>query len=565
MKTKICLLLFLSLQISLFSQCVIPDAISSQDGNEIDAKILNGGDLFWDGSDGSFIAPANDPIPKSSVFAAGLWMGGIDPGGGLKLAGQTYGRPSGLFDFSPGPLNDNGTVNEEYCVNFNKIWKVTIQDIQAHQLDYADNGIIDNPIDAIFSWPGRGSNEFLIYNGFVLPSYVTDYAPFEDLNGDNTYDPHLGEYPHPPNTIPELSPITMNWTIFNDNTIHLQTNGDPINAEIHLTSWSFDCPLDKQLDNTIFTSHRIINKSLEPLDSFHVGIWVDFDLGCYLDDYIGSHPAQNAFFAYNSDNLDGEASATDCQGVNTYGENIPAQSIQFLNQSLDYLTYYNNSGVGIPPPPGTYDPSTPIQMFNYLTGSWADGTQMTQGGDGYNPSSTEFVNHAFPDNPNDPQGWSMYQEGLADGDRRIVASHSFGQLEPQEVVTLDMAYSFHKYNAIPDHLEIVDQMYPDIDMVQQMYDMEFNGWCGAVTDVEDLFEEKIDLYPNPSTGLFNLNIHQQKVEKLSLVDVRGRQLWQKVETQLGNVTLDFSHFAKGVYFLQIETDQERFAKKLIIQ
>jgi type IX secretion system substrate protein len=561
MKTIFTFLILLLLQISSHSQCPTPSALVYQDGNDVKGMILNSGNLFWNGYDGLFTAPANDPVPKSTIFTASLWMGGLDPGGKLKLAAQTYNGGS-TYDYAPGPLNNDGTINEEHCQSFNKIWKVTYEDIELHKADFADNGIIDNPINSIYGWPGRNNFYFYTYNGFILPSLETA-APFFDQNGDNEYDPQEGDYPHPPHTIPELSPASMTWSVFNDNTLHNQSQADPIIAEVQLTSWSFDCFDNTPLSKTIFTSHKIINKSVEALDSFHVALWVDFDLGCYLDDYMGSDTVHNAFFAYNADDLDGVASASDCAGVNTYGEVIPAQSIQFLNKKLDYFTYYNNSSGGIPPNSGIFDPTTPIQIFNYMTGRWRDGTPFTYGGQGYNPFGVPFP-YAFPDNPNDLNGWSMFQENLPDGDRRTIASYNHRRFDPNEIINVDIAYTFHQYSNISNHLEIVDQMYPEIEQIKQMYDMEFNSWCGMVTDTKEILPDNISISPNPSTGTFNLKTDNTHIESLTLFDISGRLLWQSKEIIYDSKELDFDFLNSGIYFLQIETKNSVFSKKLVV-
>jgi len=87
---------------------------------------------------------------------------------------------------------------------------------------------------------------------------------------------------------------------------------------------------------------------------------------------------------------------------------------------MSSFTYYNNGGANPPPPPGTDDPNSAGEFYNYLSGSWRDGTRFTQGGDGYNPMSDEFINYAFPDPPANANGWSMAQLELPNGDRRTI-------------------------------------------------------------------------------------------------------------------------------------------------
>ena len=71
------------------------------DINNVRARLLNGGDLWWD----PVAQVAGYEIPKGSglhsIFAGAFWIGGIDASGQLHLAGQTY-RQTG-DDFWPGP------------------------------------------------------------------------------------------------------------------------------------------------------------------------------------------------------------------------------------------------------------------------------------------------------------------------------------------------------------------------------------------------------------------------------------------------------------------------------
>ena len=85
------------------------------DVNNVRARLLTGGDVWWDGDDSRYIVPKVEPgsgIPeRSSIFAGAVWLGGVDPAGNLKVAAQTYGTSNGSTDFWPGPLTDDtGTV-----------------------------------------------------------------------------------------------------------------------------------------------------------------------------------------------------------------------------------------------------------------------------------------------------------------------------------------------------------------------------------------------------------------------------------------------------------------------
>ena len=94
--------------------------------NNVRARLLTGGDVWWDGSDGRYVVPkvpAGQP-EVSSIFAGGVWLGGIDPAGNLKLAAQEFGRSSGDADFWPGPLDPIlGSTTQEICSKWDRFFQ----------------------------------------------------------------------------------------------------------------------------------------------------------------------------------------------------------------------------------------------------------------------------------------------------------------------------------------------------------------------------------------------------------------------------------------------------------
>lgn len=108
--------------------CAAPTAIAKLNANNIRAYIRAGGNLFNDGTDGHFlhVDPATSVVSPTTIYTASMWMGGIDPGGNIKLNAGTNG--SGLW---PGPINPDGTTNEDDCANWDKVFLVNGADIAA--------------------------------------------------------------------------------------------------------------------------------------------------------------------------------------------------------------------------------------------------------------------------------------------------------------------------------------------------------------------------------------------------------------------------------------------------
>lgn len=75
----------------------------------------------------------------------------------------------------------------------------------------------------------------------------------------------------------------------------------------------------------------------------------------------------------------------------------------------------------------------------------------------------------------------------------------------------------------------------------------------------------ISIYPNPSTGLFNVDLDDVGPISLSLFSLKG-QVLQTIEYQdyEDSIMLDLSNFSKGIYLLKITSDKSITYKKIIV-
>lgn len=442
--------------------------------NNIRTLIPASGSLFWDGEDSQFRIEGPDG-GFATIFTQGLWLGAEDSNGDLTLAIATFGAAAGNNDYYPGPVSEDGTVSFDVCGNYDRAWSVYRYQIEAHLADFQDNGVIDNPQSAILGWPGLGNAQFFATNGFDLPNSPQGFAPFFDINADGIYQPLQGEYPFVPQSA--IVPDQIVWSVFNTVGNEPYESGSLVQmkAEIQLLAWAFNCTDSRVLSNSVFTSFKVINRGNDPYTNFRMGLYTDFDLGCFADDYIGSAPSLNTFYVYNKFPND-----VNCDNIPNAGENAPVQAITVMSQPLDGFMYMNNSSF-VPGNPGTDDPQTIAGYSNFLNNRFRDGTPLTQGGDGYNPNSTEVVNFAFPDNPNDAGGWSENSMDLGSFDRRALGNiDGPGLFSSGAVFTVDIAYSFHRTPGA-DNLGNVNEMYDGVAALQMMYDNSFAEMCNQVT------------------------------------------------------------------------------------
>jgi hypothetical protein len=469
-----------------------------QDVNNVRARLTTGGDVWWDRSDGKYVVPKVAPgeTEVSSIFAGAVWLGGVDPGGNLKTACQLYGNSGNRSDFWPGPIHPEfGTTEKEECARWDRFFEVSSAEIResiAHfKAEEAGNGVYTEEMipEGVKGWPAKGNPYFIDVHPFGLPDTDQGLAGFYDNDADGFYDPRKGDFP-----VIEIRgceeeepqfPDEMIFWIYNDEgggATHGETNGNSIRMEVQVQAFGYQTA--DQLNDMTFQRYKLINRAKEDIDSTYFAMWVDADLGCSEDDYVGCDTSRSLAYYYNADAQDGDAGITCTTGAATYGTAIPMVAIDYFrgprNEFLEELgmssfTVYNRAGSGPPPPPpGTTDPDIAQEYYNYLRGYWKDGTPYTFGGSGYNPGSTDFIRYAFVDNPEEDGAnvWNMCTETLPAYDRRTVQASGPFKLQPGAVNELIIGVPWIP-NVLHPCPDITRLQFAD-DLAQTLFDNCFN-------------------------------------------------------------------------------------------
>ncbi len=462
---------------ALRADCAEATAQTDLNANNVRARLLTGGDVWWDLDEGMYVVPNVATQPVSALFAGSVWLGGISDAGQLKTAAQTYRQ--GGNDYWPGPLVPNfpsipqnlwGTVEPDTCLNWDRFFKVSGESIrQARQRFEEACGSCGSAEEScqlsrddvsrdMLGWPGRGNPFFEDVWGFELPDTDQGLAGFWDCDLDGEYNPLKGDYPivevRGCDAEPSSFPEEMIFWIYNDaGGIHTETQGELLRMEVQVQAFAYES--NDELNDMTFYRYKLINRASESIDSTYFAMWVDPDLGCYQDDFIGCNISRSLSYVYNADDND-----QDCAGVRGYGLEVPMLGVDYfrgplgpfvlsedsteflpakfgqdpdtiLELGMSSFTYFNNNFGGVDP--NTTDPQVALEFYRYLSGSWRDGTPFTFGGIGYNPNdpNAEPIDYAFPDNPSLPlPAWSMSSEGLAPADRRTVQASGPFRLDP---------------------------------------------------------------------------------------------------------------------------------------
>lgn len=535
--------------------------------NNVRALIETGGRMWQDRSTNN----AAYEVPKGSgttvIYAGALWLGGEDVNGQLKIAAQTFGAGN---DFWTGPLTISGDaeITPDVCEAYDQFYLITRQEVTQFNAWYEcvnDNNCNENDLfpnytvpDIIQNWPAHGD-----------PTLDQDFylAPYYDRDNNGIYEPGKGDYPDydirgegcdPSDRTVRLFGDQTYWWVFNDKgNIHTETGGDPIGMEVRAQAFAF--ATNDEVNNMTFYNYELYNRSTQTLENTYFGQWVDSDIGCSEDDYVGCDVKRGLGYAFNADANDDEG----CNGAIPYGANPPAVGVDFFegpfkdNDGSDnpgptsdnnFFVSCNDAvagdgivykGMGIGYGDGVVDnerfgmrkflyydrtgaswgndPSNATHYYRYLQGIWKDGTEFLYGGNAHFSDGAADPNlpcdYMFPGD-SDPLGfgagcvqnlfdWSEQTNSNAKGDRRFMQSAGPFTLEPGAInnITVGVVYARASGNifASVDAVRLAD------DKAQALFDNCFEIVEGP--DAPDVTIQEMDkeviLYLSNTQGQSN--------------------------------------------------------------
>jgi hypothetical protein len=499
-------------------------------GGNFSARVNNDGVLFnrkdmnWPGY--------QYPLYSSNhtIYATNFWMGGLVTDQTLRLAAATYADPEN--DYSYGPVADNYT-SDEYINKYNRLWSLNRHHIDIHIQNYANEDYVMSGV--IATWPANGNTA----NG-----EAEDLAPYVDANNNGYYDPENGDYPD------IVGDVAIYYILNDTKQAHAVTGTPAIGVELHVMVYAFWG--SSPLVNACFVRVKAHNRSSSRLTDFYFGVWNDFDLGHYNDDYVGTDVERNMTYVYNSIPQD-----QPFLGPESYGTYIPTQGCILLNGNISSsVSYENHNGMnGIP--------TIAEHFYNYLRGMWKNSSPITVGGTGTSgiiPSSI-----MYPGYPETDEGWNEYTGGNEPGDRKMLMSVGPLLFEPHSSQCFDFAY-ITSWNFEGTHISRIGDLREFADFVQNFYNSELNDCSIVYNTIEETHRKPVNLsvYPNPTSGNVNIQSSEQMAE-IFIYDVRG-QLVVTEELKSTSWQGEISDLSPGIYVYKVRflngNDQQG---KLIIE
>jgi hypothetical protein len=483
---------------------------------------------------------------KTTIFTSNLWMGSLDVQDQLHIAAQLFCQHG--FDFWVGPISADYTMvadtlggdlfpyyrqvySDEYIQKYHHTWKVSKAEINYHKAHYAESGYV-MPW-SIAHWPAHGRTEH---------GESANLAPFKSVSGNTVYNPSQGDYP-------DIRGDQAVFFIINDmGGEHLESNAEkPLGIEILGMAYAFNST-NEALQNTIFLSYNIYNKSANHYKDFYFGYWSDFDIGYTWDDYIGCDTLLNLMYGYNGEEIDGN------EEPEAYGVNPPAQGAMFLNQKMNAFADYGKIS------PNWY-PYVAMDYYNYLRAICKDGTPLTMWGNGYNPVSTDYTRFMFSGDPIEKTGWTEFTPNGSGSEpntpRDINGMMSAGPFtfSAGGSISFDIALPFARSSGNLASVALLKEYAAEI---QKYYDE-------IILEIKENKDKKGKLlvYPNPSNGQFTLS-SEQVIEYIELYDMLGKSVF--TATPKDFTTQINTRLPQGLYIYRAVLQDHTIASgKIIVQ
>jgi hypothetical protein len=500
------------------------------DINNIIANINSNGRLFALENQ-----PAHDTKPgfelkdaeKHSIHAAGLWVGGQNAKDNkYHMMTPTFGQTG--TDIFPGPVMDLKYYQQELS-KWNRVWKVTKEQIDAHKLESANPSYIIPEV--INNWPAHGD---------INKSQSTDIAPFIDVNNNSIYEPEKGDYP-------DIMGDQAVLFIYNDMAgKHMESNGFPLGVEIIGIAYAFD-RVDKTYENTVFVDYVIRNRSSVHFTDVRLGMFTDTDLGSDpYNDYAGSDPERNTYYGYNANRQ---------MRKEVFGKSrTPFQSVTLLNRNLEgFMTYNNditNSG----------NPYQPKDFYYYLHKGWKDGKKLTNGNMGRNGANE--LDFMYDGSPLGHGGWSEKVLNNHHGDRRGLGLISYDHLPVGGEISVSLAYSFSVG---------LKRMQKNVDRFKKDYTNERGPFQ---KDIEIPFSDKVQqeasditIFPNPMESFADLYFQNanDKLYQVNIMDVTGKLIRSYDDQSNETLRIERKGLMPGMYFIELVQGDVKRTRKIVVQ
>jgi hypothetical protein len=581
------------------SGCSIPVDQFDLDINNVRARLLDAGDLWWNLSSGAYQVPKGSSASSSAnaIFAGSIWMSAFDQGFNLKMAALEYRQ--GTSDYFSGPLDNNGSVSITTCNIWDQHFGVFATDIipciNAYNVPANNHQVPISIVCAsdsnMIRWPGKG-NPYLAAESYDVSGVL---APFFDANGDGIYNPLDGDYPtlKQSGTAPasqgslcdslrytncsSYADEMVFWVMNDAGNVHTSTNTSPMGIQVNALAFAFQDT--NEINDMTFYTYNVINKSGTVLNQTYFSQWTDVDLGCANNDRVGCDTSRNMAIQYNGyvqgalaqNNVTCDEGSLCPAGTLGYGCDLPMIGIMMLQGATDTIldaathqpkqygmtsfSYFTNGAAT-----GQSDPTTAAGFRNYQVGFWNDGSPITYAGNGYN--GTIHFPYCFPGDPALGGEWSECnpQTGppIAAGDRRFVQTTGPFTFMPCASQFFSIAVVFvQPPGGVASNCPSWSFIDTVADKAKALFNNCFQHQDPVLTSIQNINEDLLKAYPNPVSTLLYIASGKQPIDEVYVYDLMGRLV---IHQATKSSSVDMSTLNDGIYFVKTNKESEQSFK-----
>ncbi len=543
---------------------------------------------------GPDISYSNTEDQISTIFTGNIWHHAVAADG--SEAGTYTQYPNGTEEYSIYGMTDEA---------WKKTWRTSRKHIENHQEDFADGSIDEVIPHAILTWPSIG-NPHLRGEFNARLDLSRKLAPFADVNDDGIYNALDGDYP-----IIKGDEYVIR---FHD---EISADNDAISFVVMESMYAYHRD-DRDIDNSSFVETQTIYTGSKSLSEYYQAIWIDFDLGCYLDDQIATLEDMDAIYAYNRNAEDANCPPP----LASFGSEIPVQSVSLLDQEL-YSTAVSRA---VSPANPVCDNPLDVPEAALIKGLHVNGSPQYIGTDSCDVLGDSITRFAYPGDPSDADAWSMCSPAAqAIADLRAICSSRSTTLSANDFTT--STYLLYTSPPVPHPCPSADEWKDGLQKVRCHYKQ---GWLESqrsdhdtvtvfsstisteltaplgdlytwdtdedtrtiivlepgiytvevisdlgcrikqsyivikTTSTADLSERQYQVYPSPSTGAFHIVSNDSEPMYLEIYDLSGRSVHK--EAINGSVHRDFSSWSSGIYVIRlVDKSGSTFVQKWVKQ
>lgn len=189
--------------------------------------------------------------------------------------------------------------------------------------------------------------------------------------------------------------------------------------------------------------------------------------------------------------------------------------------------------------------------WNVLNGLLPDGSSLVN----QNGAPTAFFGSGYPiDNPGTP------------GDRSAYASNTRVGFNSGDTVRQSYAVVYQRSN---DNISSAFAAAGLSTSVQQFYDQIAQFPCNAPFMSDETASNptiSLNVYPNPSNGIFHVSAHQLDITSLSVFNVMGQRIFQQKTFPMNSTySIDIQNQVRGMYLMEIQTTTGTVRQKIFLE